>query len=90
MQKQKNKWLMKEVSRQVRTFCYTLREFHAVRGEATCLQTHFLFLRGERSRTVRLHVKRKQRGFWYLFFFLPALEKKGLQPPLVPHFFYYF
>lgn len=75
MQKQKSKWLMKEVNKQVRTFCYTLREFHAVRGEATCLQSHFLFLRRERSRTVRLHVKRKQRGFWYLFFCL-HLNKK--------------
>lgn len=40
MWKQK-KEVMKEVNRQVRTFWFTLREFHAVRGEATCLQLQF-------------------------------------------------
>lgn len=81
---------MKEVNRQVRTFWFTLGEFPAVRGEATCLQPHFLFLRGERSRTVRLHVKRKQRGFWYLFFFCLLLKKKVFNLHWSRTFYYYF
>lgn len=74
MLRQKKKWLIGEGNRQVRTLCYTLREFDLVRGEATCLQPHFHFLRAQRPRTVGLHAKSKQHGFWYLFFLL-VLEK---------------
>lgn len=57
MRKQKkNKCLKKEVNRQVRTFWFMLREFHAVRGEATCLQPHFSIFKGRKikdSRAIR-------------------------------------